>query len=187
MTIAFQKPVQDTNTRKPAILSHKENHVVATAPTMAQDRPDLAAAGELCRDVRHALDSLMSHVTTGAHDLRRGLKWSGNLERFEQNSMEMARILAKFPVCTTDARFGILVHRARASFIAFRETARREIIGAIDGATDDATFDLALKKAACCSCQADEDLEAIEQSIAQHSTQFPAAPPDALRGDLYGG
>jgi len=155
---------------------------------MAQDRPDLVAAGELCRDVRRALDVLMRHVTTGAHDLRRGLTWSGNLERFEQISMEMARILAKFPVGTTDTRFGIRVHRARASFIAFRETVRREIIGAIDGATDDATFDLALKKAACCSSQAHEDLEAIEQAIAQYSTRFPAAPPvGALRGNLCGG
>ena len=82
--------------------------------------------------------------------------------------MEKTRVLARFPISTKDARFGALVHRARASFVAFRETVRREIIGAIGSSTDDDAYELALEKVTSRSTLADESLKSVEHAIAQH-------------------
>lgn len=155
-----------------------EDIVAATIPAVPQDGPDLLAARVICGDVRQALDRILDDVARGARDLQDGLIWSQNLERFELASMKQARILAKFPIGTTDERFGALVHRARASFVAFRETARREIIGMIDSDTDSATCDLALKKVASRSALADASLKSVDEAILQYLTQFSVAPQD---------
>jgi len=163
--------------------SHKENIAAATEPAAVHDGSELLAARDLCRDVRLALDSIVDNVTAGARDLQGGQTWSPNLERFELASMEQARILAKFPIGTTDARFGALVHRARASFVAFRETVRREIIGAVDGATEDAAIQLALKKVASRSALTSESLNSVEQAISRYWVRFHTVLRD---GDPHG-
>ncbi len=155
----------------PALLQN-EKKTAADAP---RDGQELAAARAICSNARGALKDILAHVADGARDLRAGLSWSRDLERFEQVSMEQARLLAKFPISTTDARFGALVHRARASFVAFRETVRRDVIGAIDSRTDDAACDAAMKKVMGRSVLADRSLESIEQAIAQYCTPFSAA------------
>lgn len=145
-------------------VSQKENIAATTAP---QDGNDLMAARTICSDIRQALDGMLTHAANGACDLRGGLMWSPNLEQFEAASMEQVRILARFPISPNDGRFGAVVHRARASFVAFRETVRREIIGAIDCETDDAAYDLALNKVTGRSALADESLKLVEQAITQ--------------------
>jgi len=157
-------------------ISQNEKFCVATVPAAAMDERGLLEAHTLCGDVRRALDGILADVAKGARDLQGGLTWSESLERFERASMEQARILAKFPIGTADERFGALVHRARASFVAFRETVRRDIIGAIDNTTDDTTYEMALKKVVGRSALANESLKSVEQAILQYSSQFPAAP-----------
>lgn len=165
-------------------ISQNEKFCAAAIPAAAQDEPDLLKAHALCGDVRRALDGILADVTKGARDLQDGLTWSEHLERFELSSMEQARILAKFPIGTTDARFGALVHRARASFIAFRETVRREIIGAIDGATDDSVCETALKMVVGRSTLALESLKSVEQALMDYSLQVPRPfPGTATRTD----
>ncbi len=149
-------------------VSQKENIAKTTIPTAPQDGSELLAARAICNEVREALDRILTHAANGARDLRDGLTWSRNLEQFESVSMEQVRVLARFPISTEDGRFGALVHRARASFVAFRETVRREIIGAIDCATDDAAYDLALNKMTGRSVLADESLKSVGQAITQY-------------------
>ncbi len=156
-------------------VSQNENDVATTIPTMPRDDRDLLAARAICCDVRQALEAILSHVTSGARDLRDGLPWSRNLEQFELVSMEQARALAQFPISVEDERFGVLVHRARASFIAFRETVRREIIGVVDHRTDNAAYDLALNKVNGRSVLADESLKSVEQAITRYWPVFPPA------------
>lgn len=154
----------------PAVSQNEKNTVDAP-----RDGHELAAARVICSNARRVLRDILAHVADGARDLRVGLTWSRDLERFEQVSMEQARLLARFPISTTDARFGALVHRARASFVAFRETVRRDIIGAIDSRTDDAACDAAMRKVAGRSVLADRSLESIERAVAQYCAPFSAA------------
>lgn len=156
----------------------KENVAATAMPDSLQDGRELVAAYVICGEVRRALKDILAHVAKGARELRAGQSWSADLDRFEQVSMEQARILAKFPIRTTDQRFGALVHRARASFVAFRETVRREIIGFIDSETDDAACSAAMEKVAGRSVLADDSLKSIEQAITQYWAPFSAALPD---------
>ena len=149
-------------------VSQKENIAATTIPAVPQDGSELLAARAICSEIREALDGILTHATNGARDLRDGVTWSWNLEQFESVSMEQVRVLARFPISTEDGRFGALVYRARASFVAFRETVRREIIGAIDCRTDDATYDLALNKMAGRSALARESLKSVEQAITEY-------------------
>lgn len=156
-------------------VSQKENIAATTIPAVPQDGSELLAARAICGEIRHELDSILTHAANGARDLRDGLTWSSNLEQFESASMEQVRVLARFPIGTEDGRFGALVHRARASFVAFRETVRREIIGAIDCGTDDAAYDLALNKVTGRSTLAHESLKSVEQAITQYWPPSSAA------------
>lgn len=142
---------------------------------MPQDGNDLLAAREICSELRQALEGIQTHAANGARDLRDGLSWSRNLEQFESASMEQVRVLAQFPISTQDGRFGALVHRARACVVAFRETVRREIIGAIDCKTDDAAYDSAMDKVTGRSALARESLKSVEQAITQYWAVFSAA------------
>ncbi len=156
-------------------VSQKENVAATAMPDFPQDDRELVAAHAICGDVRLALKDMLAHVAKGARDLRAGQSWSADLDRFEQVSMEQARILARFPIRTTDQRFGALVHRARASFVAFRETVRREIIGCIDRETDDAACGAAMEKVTGRSVLADNSLKSIERAITQYWAPFSAA------------
>lgn len=155
-------------------VSQKENIAATTFPVAPQDNRDLLEAQAICSEIRRALHSILTHAANGARDLRDGLPWSPDLEQFELVSMEHARSLARFPISTADERLGALIHRARASFVAFRETVRREIIGAIGSTTDDAAYDLALEKVTGRSVLADDSLKSVEQALTQYSPQFPA-------------
>jgi len=132
-----------------------------------QGEHDCNAASRKCAEIRLALDTILAHARKGAHDLRAGLPRSPNLEKIETLSMEQARALAKFPIGTKDARYGALVHRARASFIAFRETVRREIIGGVDLWIDNAAYELALDHVTKRSTLAAESLKSIEPALSQ--------------------
>ena len=148
-------------------VSHNENSSAPGIRAVAQEGQDLIAAGRKCAEIRQALDDILAHATDGAHDLRAGLPRSRHLEKFETLSMEQARALAKFPIGTVDTRFGALVHRARASFVAFRETVRREIIGGVDTRTDNAAYELALDHVTNRSTLAAESLKSVELALSQ--------------------
>lgn len=156
-------------------VSQNENIAATTAPAVPRDEGDLLAARTICREIRQELNGMLTLAANGARDLRGGLSWSRDLEQFESVSMEQARALARFPISTEDRRFGALVHRARASFVAFRETVRREIIGAIDSATGNAAYDLALQKVTGRSTLTDESLKSVELAITQYWPHFSAA------------
>ena len=149
-----------------------------TVATATGDGSELLAAREICSDIRLALDGILSDAANGARDLRDGLDWSRNLDRFETVSMRQLQCLARFPISTADQRFGALVHRARAAFVAFRETVRREIIGAIDPHTDSAAYDKALERVAGRSALARDSLKSVEQAITQYWQPFTAAARD---------
>jgi len=155
-------------------VSQKENIAATALAAPPQDNRDHLAARAICSEIRQALHGILTHAVNGARDLRDGLPWSRDLQQFELVSMKHARSLARFPISTADERLGALVHRARASFVAFRETVRREIIGAIGSTTNDAAYDLALEKVNGRSVLADESLKFVEQALTQYSPQFPA-------------
>jgi len=156
-------------------VSQKENVAATTIPAAPLEGSELLAARAICSQIRQSLDGILTHAANGARDLRDGLPWSPDLEQFESVSMEQVRVLARFPISTEDGRFGAVVYRARAAFVAFRETVRREIIGAIDSGTDDTTYDIALKKVSGRSTLADESLKSVEQAITQYWPLFSAA------------
>jgi hypothetical protein len=164
-------------------VSQKENNAAAAIPAAPQDGQELLAARTICNELRRDLQGLLAHVANGARDLRDGKPWSRDLEQFESVSMEKTRVIARFPISTTDARFGALVHRARASFVAFRETVRREIIGVIGSNTDDDAYELALEKVTSRSALADESLKSVEHAIAQHWPDMSADRSMAQVGD----
>lgn len=163
-------------------VSQDENISAAPVPIAPLDGPGLLEARDICGGIRQALAGVLTTVTNGARDLREGQAWSQNLERFELVSMEQARLLAKFPIGTTDERFGALVHRARASFVAFRETVRREIISSVDGRTDEAACQQALNRVVVRWALAEESLKSVEQALTHHWLQASAVQPEIWSG-----
>jgi hypothetical protein len=159
-------------------VSQDENIPAAAVPFTPLDGPGLLEARDICGGIRQALAGVLITVTNGARDLRKGQPWSQNLEQFELVSMEQARLLANFPIGTTDERFGALVHRARASFVAFRETVRREIISSVDGGTGEAACQQALNRVVIRWALAEESLKSVEQALTQHWLQASAVQPD---------
>ena len=155
-----------------------ENIAAAPVPLTPLGGPDILEARDICGSIREALAGVLIAVTNGARGLRGGQAWSQNLEQFELISMEQARVLAKFPIGTTDERFGALVHRARASFVAFRETVRREIIGSVDGRTGEAACQQALNRVVIRWALAEESLKSVEQALTQHFVQASAVQSD---------
>lgn len=121
----------------------------------------------LSATVRQALPEILALMKEGAQDLRNGNDWSCHLNRFEALSMEQVRILADFPIGADHRQFGALVRRARSSFAAFREMARRQIIGKVDAVTDPAALDSILGHIANRAALAVRSLRSLESALAE--------------------
>lgn len=124
-------------------------------------------ARALCVAVRLAVPEILSHAKHGAMRRRDGREWAHDLDRFEALSMEQAKTLAAFPIDTSHPEFGVLVHRTRASFVAFRELVRREIVGKVDAATDTATLDRMIEHVANRAALAVRSLLSLESALAE--------------------
>lgn len=111
-------------------------------PKLSDD--DLRLALKEMIALRSALETTLEYAILGAEDLRTGDYWSENIELFESLSMEQARSLAKYRIRINHRKYGRIVFKARADFVAFRESVRHEVIGKVFTDTTAADFDASI-------------------------------------------
>lgn len=116
-------------------------------------------------DIRISVKEILEYATKGAEDLRGGDYWSENMDMFESLSMDQARALAKFPVGTNHPKLGPRVFHARAAFVAFRESARWEIIGKVRPEMRDVDYESILDLVTEFAKQATDSMLRVEKAL----------------------
>ena len=79
--------------------------------------------------------------------------------------MEQARALAKFPIPVNHPKFGRIVFKARADFIAFRESVRREVVGNVFTDTTESAFEASIDAITRDAKNATDSMWRIEQAL----------------------
>lgn len=132
-------------------------------PNLSDD--DLRQAHKEMVALRSAIQETLDYAVLGAKDLRGGDYWSENIELFESLSMEQARTIAKFSIRINHRKYGRIVFKARADFVAFRESARSEIIGKVFTDTTEAEFEALLDQVKRDAQTTIESMIRIEQAL----------------------
>ncbi len=116
-------------------------------------------------DIRKSVKEILEYANKGAQDLLAGNCWSENMDMFESLSMEQARALAKFPIGINHPKLGPRVFHARAAFVAFRESARWEIVGKVRPDMRDVDYERIMDLVTEFAKQATESMLRVEKAL----------------------
>lgn len=133
-------------------------HPKLTAAELRYSRKQMVA-------LRKSVKKILEYATKGAEELRGGDYWSEYIDLFESYSMEQARELANFPIRINHHKFGRIVFKSRAGFVAFREAVRHEIVGKVFTDTEVPEYDAIIDLVVANADQASEGMARVESAL----------------------